>query len=169
VNLARGVAVTIGGANQRAAGIAGAIVTPVGGQRGAAGTSLGAPGTNSSGTALSSGGVGEGAVKGAAHGTGDPAVDREDQKAAWMVQSICKGCQRAAPSRNGLPSPQLGLAPWLYSSFGHDLVRQDPNPGNVDFNDIARFKPNRRHLVDAGSGRCSAGDQVAGFQRGPLR
>jgi hypothetical protein len=25
-------------------------------------------------------------------GTGDPAVEREDQKAARMVQSICKGC-----------------------------------------------------------------------------
>jgi hypothetical protein len=59
---------------------------------GAAGTSLGAPGTNASGTALSSGGIGGGAVKGPALGTGDPAVDREDQRAARMVQSICKGC-----------------------------------------------------------------------------
>jgi hypothetical protein len=59
---------------------------------GAAGTSLGSPGTNSSGTALSSGGIGGGAVKGPALGTGDPAVDREDQRAARMVQSICKGC-----------------------------------------------------------------------------
>jgi hypothetical protein len=59
---------------------------------GAAGTSVAAPGTNASGTALSSGGVGEGATKGAALGTGDPAVEREDQKAARMVQSICKGC-----------------------------------------------------------------------------
>jgi hypothetical protein len=59
---------------------------------GAFGASVGAPGTNSSGTALSSGGIGEGAVKGPALGTGDPAVDREDQKAARMVQSICKGC-----------------------------------------------------------------------------
>jgi hypothetical protein len=59
---------------------------------GAFGTSVGAPGTNSSGTALSSGGIGEGAVKGPALGTGDPGVDREDQKAARMVQSICKGC-----------------------------------------------------------------------------
>lgn len=59
---------------------------------GAFGTSLGTPGTNSSGTALSSGGIGGGAVRGPALGTGDPAVDREDQKAARMVQSICKGC-----------------------------------------------------------------------------
>jgi hypothetical protein len=59
---------------------------------GAFGTSVGAPGTNSSGTALSSGGIGGGAVKGPALGTGDPAVDREDQKAARMVMSICKGC-----------------------------------------------------------------------------
>jgi hypothetical protein len=59
---------------------------------GAAGTSVAAPGTNASGTALSSGGVGEGATKGAALGTGDPAVAREDRKAARMVQSICKGC-----------------------------------------------------------------------------
>jgi hypothetical protein len=58
---------------------------------GAAGTSVAAPGTNSSGTALSSGGI-EGASKGPALGTGDPAVEREDQKAARMVQSICKGC-----------------------------------------------------------------------------
>jgi hypothetical protein len=59
---------------------------------GAFGASVGAPGTNSSGTALSSGGIGGGTVKGAALGTGDPAVDREDQKAARMVTSICKGC-----------------------------------------------------------------------------
>lgn len=59
---------------------------------GAAGTSPAAPGTNSSGTALSSDGIGERATKGAALGTGDPAVEREDQKAARMVQSICKGC-----------------------------------------------------------------------------
>ena len=59
---------------------------------GAAGTSVAAPGTNASGTALSSSGVGQRATKGAALGTGDPAVEREDQKAARMVQSICKGC-----------------------------------------------------------------------------
>jgi hypothetical protein len=59
---------------------------------GAFGASVAAPGTNSSGTALSSGGIGGGAVKGPALGTGDPVVDREDQKAARMVTSICKGC-----------------------------------------------------------------------------
>jgi hypothetical protein len=59
---------------------------------GAFGASVGAPGTNSSGTALSSSGIGGGAVRGPELGTGDPAVDREDQKAARMVTSICKGC-----------------------------------------------------------------------------
>jgi len=59
---------------------------------GAAGTSVASPGTNASGTALSSGAIGGGATKGAALGTGDPAVEREDQKAARMVQSICRGC-----------------------------------------------------------------------------
>jgi hypothetical protein len=57
---------------------------------GAFGTSPGAPGTNSAGTALSSGGGGVG--KGPALGTGDPAVDAEDRKAAAMISSICKGC-----------------------------------------------------------------------------
>jgi hypothetical protein len=57
---------------------------------GAFGTSPGAPGTNSSGTALSSGGGGVG--RGPALGTGDPAVDAEDRKAAAMISSICKGC-----------------------------------------------------------------------------
>jgi hypothetical protein len=58
---------------------------------GAFGTSPAAPGTNSSGTALSSSGTGN-AVKGAALGTGDPAVDKEDAKAARMIGSICRGC-----------------------------------------------------------------------------
>jgi hypothetical protein len=57
---------------------------------GAFGTSPGAPGTNSAGTALSSGGGGVG--KGPALGTGDPAVDAEDRKAAAMISSICRGC-----------------------------------------------------------------------------
>jgi hypothetical protein len=60
---------------------------PVGG---AFGTRPAAPGTNSAGTALSSSGTGAGG--GPALGTGDPAVDREDRKAARMVSSICKGC-----------------------------------------------------------------------------
>jgi hypothetical protein len=59
---------------------------------GASGTGVNTPGTNSSGTALSSGGSGGGAVKGPALGTGDPAVDQEDKKAARMITSICKGC-----------------------------------------------------------------------------
>ncbi|MDB5605652.1 MAG: hypothetical protein JWP25_2552 [Bradyrhizobium sp.] len=59
---------------------------------GAFGTGVNTPGTNSSGTALSSGGSGVGAVKGPALGTGDPAVDQEDKKAARMVTSVCKGC-----------------------------------------------------------------------------
>jgi hypothetical protein len=57
---------------------------------GASGASPTAPGTNSSGTALSSGGSGVGG--GPALGTGDAAVEREDRKAARMVSSICKGC-----------------------------------------------------------------------------
>jgi hypothetical protein len=58
---------------------------------GAAGTSPASPGTNSLGTALSSSGTG-GATKGASLGTGDPAVDQEDRKAAKMISSICRGC-----------------------------------------------------------------------------
>jgi hypothetical protein len=58
---------------------------------GASGTSPVAPGTNSSGTALSSGGV-SGAARGPALGTGDPAVDKEDRKAERMISSICRGC-----------------------------------------------------------------------------
>jgi hypothetical protein len=58
---------------------------------GAAGTSVGTPGTNSSGTALSSGGVGNGAQKGPLLGT-NSAVDREDAKAEKMIKSICRGC-----------------------------------------------------------------------------
>ena len=58
---------------------------------GAAGTLPTAPGTNSAGTALSSSGTGN-AVKGAALGTGDPAVDQQDRKAARMISSICRGC-----------------------------------------------------------------------------
>ena len=53
-------------------------------------TSNVAPGTNSAGTALSSGGASF--VGGPALGTGDPVADREDRKAARMVSSICKGC-----------------------------------------------------------------------------
>jgi uncharacterized membrane protein len=58
---------------------------------GAFGTNPSAPGTNSAGTALSSSGFG-GTGAGPALGTGDPATDREDRKAARMVESICKGC-----------------------------------------------------------------------------
>jgi len=58
---------------------------------GAAGTSVGAPGTNSAGTALSSGGGGNGAQKGPLAGTNSP-VDKEDAKVTKMIQSICRGC-----------------------------------------------------------------------------
>lgn len=58
---------------------------------GAAGTSPTAPGTNSLGTALSSGGAGT-KQKGPELGTGNPAVDREDARVARMVHSICRGC-----------------------------------------------------------------------------
>jgi hypothetical protein len=59
---------------------------------GAAGTSPAAPGTNSLGTALSSGGAGGARQKGPPLGTGNPAVDREDARVAKMVRSICRGC-----------------------------------------------------------------------------
>ncbi|SDS27886.1 hypothetical protein [Bradyrhizobium canariense] len=60
---------------------------------GAFGTSPNAPGTNSAGTALSSsGGVGAGKEKGPPLGTGNPAVDQEDQRVAKMIKSICRGC-----------------------------------------------------------------------------
>jgi hypothetical protein len=58
---------------------------------GAAGTGVGAPGTNSAGTALSSGGGGNGAQKGPLSGTNSP-VDKEDAKVTKMIQSICRGC-----------------------------------------------------------------------------
>jgi hypothetical protein len=58
---------------------------------GAAGTSPAAPGTNSLGTALSSSGVGNGAMKGPLLGT-DPAIDREEAKVDKMIGSICRGC-----------------------------------------------------------------------------
>jgi hypothetical protein len=56
---------------------------------GAFGASPTAPGTNSSGTALSSGGS---APVGVSLGSGDPAADREDRKAEQMIHSICRGC-----------------------------------------------------------------------------
>ena len=58
---------------------------------GAAGTSPTTPGTNSLGTALSSGGAGS-KQRGPPLGTGNPAVDREDARVAKMVHSICRGC-----------------------------------------------------------------------------
>jgi hypothetical protein len=58
---------------------------------GAFGSSPAAPGTNSLGTALASGGAG-GPTKGPALGTGNPAVDREDARVAKEVESICRGC-----------------------------------------------------------------------------
>ncbi len=48
-------------------------------------------GTNSLGTALSSGGAG-GSMKGPPLGTGNAAVDREDKRVAKVVHSICRGC-----------------------------------------------------------------------------
>jgi hypothetical protein len=58
---------------------------------GAFGASPTSPGTNSLGTALSSGGAG-GPMKGPALGTGSAAVDREDAKVDRIVKSICRGC-----------------------------------------------------------------------------
>jgi hypothetical protein len=70
-------------------GGSGLLHSPVTG--GALGTSSNAPGTNSLGTALSSGGAGR-RQKGPPLGTGNPAVDREDARVARTVHSICRGC-----------------------------------------------------------------------------
>ncbi len=58
---------------------------------GAFGTSPGAPGTNSLGTALASNAVGNGPQKGPLLGT-SPAIDREEAKVNKMIASICRGC-----------------------------------------------------------------------------
>ena len=52
---------------------------------GAFGTTAAAPGTNSSGTALSSDGVGRPMHT-------KPAIDPEDAKIDKMINSICRGC-----------------------------------------------------------------------------
>jgi hypothetical protein len=57
---------------------------------GASGERVGAPGTNSLGTALSSSGRGE-RMKGQLLGT-NPAIDREEAKVDKMIASICRGC-----------------------------------------------------------------------------
>jgi hypothetical protein len=58
---------------------------------GAFGTSPSSPGTNSSGTALSSSGVGHASTKGPLLGT-NPAIDQEEAKVTKMIASICRGC-----------------------------------------------------------------------------
>ncbi len=58
---------------------------------GAFGTSAAAPGTNSLGTALSSSGMGDHAMKGALLGT-SPAIDQEEAKVEKMMNGICRGC-----------------------------------------------------------------------------
>lgn len=58
---------------------------------GAAGTSPMAPGTNSLGTALSSGGMANGPQKGPLLGT-NAAIDREEARVAKSIGSICRGC-----------------------------------------------------------------------------
>jgi hypothetical protein len=57
---------------------------------GAFGTSPAAPGTNSSGTALSSSGTGS-PTKGPLLGT-NPAIDREEARVDKVIGSICRGC-----------------------------------------------------------------------------
>jgi hypothetical protein len=61
------------------------------GSGGASGERVGAPGTNSAGTALSSSGFGSGPQKGPLLGT-NPAIDREEAKVDKMISSICRGC-----------------------------------------------------------------------------
>jgi len=58
---------------------------------GAFGARPAAPGTNSLGTALPSGGAGR-RMKGPPLGTGNPAIDRDDKRVARIVHSICRGC-----------------------------------------------------------------------------
>jgi len=58
---------------------------------GAFGTSAAVPGTNSSGTALSSSGIGDRPMSGPSLGT-NPAIDREEAKVDKMIGSICRGC-----------------------------------------------------------------------------
>jgi hypothetical protein len=58
---------------------------------GASGTSPAAPGTNSAGTALSSGGGGNGPQKGPLGGT-NPVIERDEAKVDKMIKSICRGC-----------------------------------------------------------------------------
>jgi hypothetical protein len=58
---------------------------------GAFGTNPATPGTNSSGTALSSSGISRGPQDGPLLGT-DPAIDREEAKVDKMIGSICRGC-----------------------------------------------------------------------------
>lgn len=57
---------------------------------GAFGEKVGAPGTNSLGTALSSSGTGS-SSKGPLLGT-NPAIDREEARVNRMLASICRGC-----------------------------------------------------------------------------
>jgi hypothetical protein len=61
------------------------------GSGGASGERVGAPGTNSLGTALSSSGRGTGSQKGPLLGT-NPAIDQEEAKVTKMISSICRGC-----------------------------------------------------------------------------
>ena len=56
------------------------------------GSNAATPGTNSLGTAMSSGGHGGARQKGALLGTGNPALDREDKRVRKIVRSICRGC-----------------------------------------------------------------------------
>lgn len=59
---------------------------------GTLGTSAATPGTNSSGTALSSSGASGHAMKGPLLGT-NPAIDQEDARLKKILEgSICRGC-----------------------------------------------------------------------------
>jgi hypothetical protein len=58
---------------------------------GAFGSSAATPGTNSLGTALASGEVGDGPMKGPLLNI-NPAVDPDEAKVDKMIGSICRGC-----------------------------------------------------------------------------
>lgn len=72
-------------------GVGGTQSNPSATTGGAFGSRPTAPGTNSLGTALASGGAGR-RMKGPPLGTGNRAIDRDDKRVTRIVHSICRGC-----------------------------------------------------------------------------